>query len=142
MNPIFQSILEALLTALGTALTGLILYYTPRVVAAIEAKLHIQLTDQQVAALSAAAQTGANALTAKIRTGLLTPAHIDPTNPVVVEQATAALARVPDAAKGQQMTVPAMAAVIASRVDVVPPQTVVVVPTRAVPTTPPLGPHT
>jgi hypothetical protein len=117
VEPIFREILDSALAGMATVITGLFAFYVPRIITAVQNKLNIQLTQQQIASLSAAATTGAALLTQKIRAGELKPTGITPTSPAVIEQASAALKRVPAAAAGQATTVDALAAVIAARVD-------------------------
>lgn len=118
MDPTLQAVLDSVLTALGTALTALIILYVPKIVAAFETRAHVELTAQQIQSLQAAATTAASSLTAKLRVGLLHPEHaIDPTSEAVRAAALAALSRVPDSAMAQGVTVSGMAEVIAARVD-------------------------
>jgi hypothetical protein len=116
MNPIFQEALAVVFSVLGAVLTTLIGIYIPRIIAVAERLAHIRLTEQQVASLNAAANTGAALLTQKLRDGVLTVQHLTPTSPTVLAEAAAALSRVPDAAAGQQTSVQGFANVIAARV--------------------------
>lgn len=136
-----SAVLASSLVSLATPLIGILLTTVSAwAVAAYQTRTGVQLTDQQRlladqarTALAGAAATGAGILSNRLLQGKLNATEIDPTHPAVIEQAVNALARVPQAAVQENMTVPAMAHVIAARVNI--PETAVAVSPISTPVT-------
>lgn len=127
-TPIFQ----AIIAALGTIITALAAIYVPRAIAAFERRTGVQVTDQQRAAIYHAIETGAGMLQTQLDQGRLKIGDITPNSPAVVDAAKAALARVPDSAAAQAVSVASAAAILVGRVDTSPLAPVVVLPPGAV----------
>jgi hypothetical protein len=113
MTPVLQPIL----TVLGTVITGLLVIYIPRAIAAFEARTGIQLTDQQRAIVLGSVQTAVGAIETKLDQKVLSVAHVTVDNSVVREQAAAAIAAVPDAAAALGMTVDGVSRMIVGKTD-------------------------
>lgn len=115
-----QPVLTALLVAIGGVLTVLVRAYVPRIIAVFEQATSIKLTEQQRAAIYAAAETAKGIIQTKLDQGIIQVAHVTTDNAVVMEQARAALTRVPGAAAAQNVTPEQMAAIVVGRVDTTP----------------------
>lgn len=132
----FQPLIQSVIALAAAVMTGLIALYVPKAIAAFERRTGIQLTDQQRAAVRAAADTQAGIVETMLQQGAIKLADVTPGNPVMIQQAEAALARVPVAAKAQGTTPSAMAAVIVGQAETAPkPPSVLVVP-QALPRAP------
>jgi hypothetical protein len=116
----FAPIIQAIIAGIGVAITALIGIYVPRAITALDKWIGLQLTAQQQAAVMQAATTAAGILQTKLDQGVVRIAHIDVNDPAVVNEAQAALARVPQAAAALDKTVPSMAATIVGLVDTSP----------------------
>lgn len=116
----FAPIIQAVIAALAAVITGLIGIFVPRAIAAFERRTGVLVTDQERAALMSAVTTGTGLLQTRLDLKLLRPVDILPSNAVVLKEAVAALARVPEAAVGQGTTIDTAAAMIAARVDTTP----------------------
>jgi hypothetical protein len=117
---IFDPIIQAVIAAIALALTTLIGIYVPKGIAAFEKRTGVDLTTQQTAGVMQAAQTGAGILETQLAQGAIKLEHLTPTNPVVVEQAQKAIARVPVYAAAIDKTVPSMAETIVGLVSASP----------------------
>lgn len=104
----------ATIAAIAVALVGILV---PRFITAFERRTGIQLTDQQIAQVTAAAQTAAGILQTKLDQGRISLADVTVNNATVVAQAQAAIARVPHATAALDTTVPSMAETIIGLVD-------------------------
>lgn len=124
----FAPIIQAVIAALAAVITGLIGVFVPRAIAAFERRTGVLVTDQERAALMSAVTTGTGLLQTRLDLRLLRPVDILPGNAVVLKEAVAALARVPEAAVGQGTTIDTAAAMIAARVDTTPRPVVVAAP--------------
>lgn len=116
----FDPIIQAFVAAIGLAITTLVGIFVPKALAAFQERTGIQLSAQQQATVMAAAQTAAGILQTKLDQGALKIEHIDVGNSAVLEQARAALARVPVAAAAMNKTLPSMAETIVGLVDTTP----------------------
>jgi hypothetical protein len=120
-SPLWKSILDGLvqsaLAVVSMVLTGLIAVYVPRALNVFEAKTGVQLTEQQQATVLQAAQTARGILETKLDQGIVHIGQIAFTDPAVVEQANAAIARVPDAAARLGKSVHSLAEIIVGLVD-------------------------
>lgn len=116
----FQPIIQAVIAAVGAIITALAAWYIPRLIAAFERRTGVLVTDQERAALMSAVTTGTGLLQTRLDLKLLRPVDVLPTSPAVLKEAVQALARVPDAAVGQAVTIDTAAAMIAARVDTTP----------------------
>jgi hypothetical protein len=112
----WQPITTAFMGAVGLLLTALIARYVPQGIAAFEKRTGIQVSDQQTAAVYAAAQTAKGIIETELDQGALKLEHITPDNPAIADHAKAALAGVSGAA-AKGTTVDAMARMIVGLVD-------------------------
>jgi hypothetical protein len=111
---LFAPVLQAVVAAAFTGLFGL---FAPRALAVAEARTGIKLTEQQRQTLLGAAQTAAGILQTKLDQGVLNIGRINTTDPAVLNEASAAIARVPVAAAALQKSVSSMAETIVGMVD-------------------------
>jgi len=125
-------IAQAIIGAVGIVITTLAGIYIPRVLAAVEKRTHIALTDQERAAIQSAVVTAAGLVQNKLDTGVLRPRDITPGNAVVMAETDRALASVPGAVAAQGTSLETASAMVAARVDIVPKPvvTAVVAPAR------------
>jgi hypothetical protein len=114
--PIFQALIAAAALVL-TTLTGI---YVPKLIAAFERRTDVVVTDQERASVMQSITTATGLIQTRIDQGLLKVSEVSPVNPVVLKEASAALARVPDSATAQKTSVDAAAAMIVARVDTSP----------------------
>lgn len=84
-------------TFLAAILTALAAYWTPKIMAAIEARTHVQFTEAQRQAVQSAVMTGAGVLTTQLDQGLIKVSHITVNSPVVAKQVQAVINQVPEA---------------------------------------------
>lgn len=131
----FQPIIQAVIALIAAVLTGLIGIFVPRAIAAFEARTGVAVTDQERSAIMGAVTTAAGILQTKLDQGVLKIGDITPTSRAVVDEASAALNRVPTSAANQGTTASAAAAMIVARVDTSP-KPVVLLPPAALGTTP------
>lgn len=117
---ILTPIIQVALTAIATAVTGLLALYVPRAIAAFETRTGIQLTAQQQATVMGAAQTGAGLLETMLDKGAIALDQVSPTNPAILGLAKDALARVPVEAVAMDKSVASMAATIVGLADTTP----------------------
>jgi hypothetical protein len=117
----FAPIIQTIIAGIAAVIAALISIYVPKAIAAFEARTHIQLTDQQRSQVMSAASTAAGILETQLDQGALKLEHVTPTNPAILAQAQAAIARVPDAAAALNKTVPSMAETIVGLMDTKPP---------------------
>jgi hypothetical protein len=115
-----SQLIQSFMALIGLVLTTLIGVYVPRAIAAFERKTGIVETQQQRDAIMGAVQTAAGLLQAQLNQGLLKVSDLRPSSAVVLQQAAAALDRVPQAAQAQGTTTSAAAVMIAARVDTSP----------------------
>ena len=125
-------IAQAIIGAVGIVITTLAGIYVPKVLAAMERRTHIALTDQERAAIQSAVVTAAGLVQNKLDTGVLRPKDITPGNAVVMAETDRALASVPGAVAAQGTSLETASAMVAARVDIVPKPVVaaVVAPAR------------
>ena len=120
-NPVWanvvSSIVESALAIVSMVLTGLIAAYVPRALQAFETKTGVQLTAQQQATVMQAAITAKGILETQLDNGIIHVGQIAVSNPAVIEQANAAIARVPDAAAALSKSSTSMAETIVGLVD-------------------------
>ena len=93
-----QTILTELLQVLGILLVPLLAWAAQRGLAAYEARMHVQLTDQQRAIVLGAADTAAGVLLVRLGAGTLTRADLTLEQPAVKSAGLAAVQAVPAAA--------------------------------------------
>lgn len=113
----WQPILQAGMLALGGILVAMMKAYIPRAIAAFETWVNVKLTDQERAAVYQAADTAAGIIKTQLDQGRLKTADVDPNNTQVRAISADAMARVPDAASAQKMTVDAMAHIVVGKSD-------------------------
>src|SRR3954469_23484863 len=113
-------IVQAIIAAIGMALTTLAGIYIPKVLAAVERQTHIALTDQERAAIQSAIVTAAGLVQNKIDTGVMRARDVTPSNPIIVAETDRALATVPNAVASQGTSLETASAMVAARVDLVP----------------------
>ncbi|HXI78183.1 MAG TPA: hypothetical protein VNH21_13660 [Steroidobacteraceae bacterium] len=113
----FAPIFSALIAGCALAITGLIGVLVPRAIAAFERRTGVALTDQQRAAVMQAARTEAGMLETALQQGVVRLSQVTPTNGAMLDRATAALARVPEAAAAVGTTPAAMASIIVGATD-------------------------
>lgn len=113
-------IVQAVIAAIGVALTTLASFYIPIAIRSFEARTHIALTDQERAAIERAITTAAGLVQNRLDVGLLKARDITPSNPIVVAETERAMAAVPDAVAAQGTSLLNAAAAVAARVDVGP----------------------
>ena len=124
-------IAQAIIGAVGIVITTLAGIYVPKVLAAMERRTHIALTDQERAAIQSAITTAAGLVQNKLDTGVLRPRDITPGNAVVMAETDRALASVPNAVAAQGTSLETASAMVAARVDIPKPVvTAVVAPAR------------
>lgn len=111
------SVVQPILAVIGTVIASLIAIYVPKGLAALQARTNIQLTDQQRAQVLGAVQTAAGMIETKLDQGALKVAHIDIENPVIRDEARAALDAVPRAAEALGMSVDSVSRMIVGAVD-------------------------
>lgn len=132
----FAPIIQSVIAGIAAVITALIAIYVPKAIAAFEKRTGIQLTDQQRSQVMSAAATAAGILETQLDQGALKLEHVTPTNPAIVEQAQAAIARVPVAAAALNKSVPSMAETIVGLMDTAPKAPVILLPPAALGTTP------
>ncbi len=110
-------IVQPILAVAGTVIASLLALYVPRLMEALEARTHIQLTDQQRATVLGAVRTAAGLIETRLDQGILPMARIEISNPTVRAEAAAAIAAVPIAAAALSMTVDGVARMIVGAVD-------------------------
>lgn len=113
-------IIQGVFALVATVATALIGIFVPRAITAFETRTGIQLTDQQIAQVTAAAQTAAGILQTKLDQGRIGMADVTLSNAAVVLEAQAAVARVPHAAAALDKTVSSMAETIVGLVNTTP----------------------
>jgi hypothetical protein len=114
---LWASIMQTVVAGLGMVVTAMISVLVPRAIAAFETRTGIQLTAQQEAKVLQSAMTAKGILETKLDQRILTIDHIDPSNPAVLSEAAAAIARVPAAAAALGKTTSYMAETIVGMVD-------------------------
>lgn len=124
----FAPIIQSVIAGIAAVIAALIAIYVPKAIAAFEKRTGIQLTDQQRSQVMSAAATAAGILETQLDQGALKLEHVTPTNPAIVEQAQAAIARVPVAAAALNKSVPSMAETIVGLMDTSPKPVVVLPP--------------
>lgn len=112
--------LQSVEAVFAAVILGLISIYVPKLLAAFTARTGVQISAAQVASVQGAAVTGAGILQTKIDQGILSIGHITVGDPAVVEEAAAAIARVPDAAAAINKSPTSMAETIIGLVDTTP----------------------
>ena len=110
-------IVQPILAVVGTVIASLLALYVPRLLAVLEARTHIQLTDQQRATVLGAVRTAAGLIETRLDQGILPMARVEISNPTVRAEAAAAIAAVPNAAAALNMTVEGVARMIVGAVD-------------------------
>lgn len=86
----FQEIFEPVVQSLSLAIAGLITFGFAQLVAILRARMNRD-------AIIGAVGTAAGALAIAVKSGVVSVDDLHPQNPVILQAATAALARVPDA---------------------------------------------
>jgi hypothetical protein len=110
-------IVQPILATAGAIISGLLLIYVPKAIAAFEARTGIMLTDQQRATVLGAVQTGAGMIETDLDKGALSVAHININNPAILAQASSVIAAVPVAARALGMSVDGVARMLVGAVD-------------------------
>lgn len=134
LAPIIQAIvtgLTAIIAAIFAVVVAWIASYVPKAIQAFENRTKIQVSQQDREALTQAAVTGAGIVETMLDQGVLKLAQVTIDNPLVLEQASLALGRVPGAAVAENKTVESMAQSIVGLADTtpkLPPLAVVPVP--------------
>ncbi len=100
---------------IGFTLLGTIV--VPWLILAYQKRTGVQVTAQQRAAISASLDTAKGIIETRIDQGKLTVADVRPEHSAIAEAAHDALARVPDAAAAQGISVATAATIIVGRVD-------------------------
>ena len=111
-------IAQAIIGAVGIVITTLAGIYVPKVLAAMERRTHIALTDQERAAIQSAITTAAGLVQNKLDTGVLKPKDVTPSNSVVMAETNRALLAVTDAVFNQGTSLETASAMVAARVDI------------------------
>lgn len=83
---------------------------------AYKARTGVQVSAQQVAAINGAVDTAAGLVQTAIDQGRMKASDLDRDHPLILQEAAAAIARVPNSAAAQDATLHTVAAMIASRV--------------------------
>jgi hypothetical protein len=111
------TIIQAIEGVLATVITGLIITYVPKALAAFQAHTGVVLTENQRQTFLGAAKTAAGILETRLDQGLMSIEHINITNNAVVAQAQAVINAVPQAAAALGMTQAATARILIGMVD-------------------------
>jgi hypothetical protein len=121
MDPMWATLASTLLQVVGiifgTVATALIGVYLPRAISAFETKTKVELSADQKATIIGAAMTAKGIIETKLDQGVMHLSQISTTNPEVVAQAQAAIARVPDTAAAAKKSVSSMAETIVGLID-------------------------
>jgi hypothetical protein len=117
-TPDLSTIMQPIFALLGTVITGVLAIYVPKALAAFQAQIRLQLTDQQRATVLGAVRTAAGMIETTLDQGAMRVAHVDIANPAVRAEAVNAINAVPNAAASLNMNVDSMARMIVGAVDV------------------------
>lgn len=110
-------IIQPLITIAGTVLTGLLVIYVPKGIAAFERRTGIELTEAQRQTVLGAVQTAAGVIETRLDQGAMQVAHVKVSNANVAEQAQAVLNAVPQAAAALGLDVDRISRMIIGAVD-------------------------
>ena len=112
-----SAIVQPIFAVIGTVIAGLLAIYVPKILAVLQARIRIQLTDQQRATVLGAVQTAAGMIETALDQGAMRVAHVNIANPAVRAEAAAALNAVPVAAAALNMSVDGVARMIVGAID-------------------------
>lgn len=111
------TIIQAFEGVLATVITGLIITYVPKALAAFQAHTGVVLTENQRQTFLDATKTAAGILETRLDQGLMSIEHINITNAAVAAQAQAVINAVPRAAAALGMTQAATTRILIGMVD-------------------------
>lgn len=111
------TIIQAFEGVLATVITGLIITYVPKALAAFQAHTGVVLTENQRQTFLDAAKTAAGIIETRIDQGLMGIEHVNITNWAIANQAQAVINAVPRAAAALGMTQDATARILIGMVD-------------------------
>lgn len=111
------TIIQAFESGLATVVTGLIVIYVPKAIAAFQAHTGVVFTENQRQTFLGAAKTAAGILETRLDQGLMGIEHINVTNAAVAAQAQAVINAVPRAAAALGMTQAATTRILIGMVD-------------------------
>ena len=113
-------IVQPVLAVAGTVIAGVLAIYIPLGLSAFTRRTGIILTDQQRATVIGAVNTAKGMLETDIDNGVISAAHINVSNPVVLAQALSVINAVPTAATALGVTPDSVARMIVGAVDTTP----------------------
>lgn len=117
-TPDLSAIMQPIFAVIGTVIAGVLAIYAPKALAAFQAQIGLQLTDQQRATVLGAVRTAAGMIETTLDQGAMRGAHVDIANPAVRAEAVNAINAVPVAAAALNMTVDSIARMIVGAVDI------------------------
>ena len=114
---VFNSIFEGLMTIIAAALTGIAGWLGPKLIATFEKRVGIQLTESQKTTIQDAINTAKGIVETQLDQGIIRLHEVTATNPKILEIASEALDRVPNAAAALNKSIPSTAQSIVGLVD-------------------------
>ena len=111
------AVVQPLLAVAGLVIAGYIAKYLGRLLEVANAHFHLNLTDQQIAAFTAAVQTAAGVVETMIDQKAMSVAHVTVTNDGIRAQAQAIVDAAPEAAAMLNLTEAGVAKMIVGAVD-------------------------